>query len=219
MKSTTVLQRRTLGRFVIASALLLGGAVAFVSSARAADESPDALVKRITSDVLDTIKADTSIKAGDTRKIMALVDSKIMPNLDFQRMTSSAVGPAWRQATPEQQKRLQDEFKLLLVRTYAGALDQVSDQTVTVRPYRGSPEDKEALVRTEVRGRGDPVQLDYRLVRTPGDGGGWKVYNLNVLGVWLVDTYRTQFAEQINSKGIDGLIAALAARNKSDAKS
>ena len=108
---------------------------------------------------------------------------------------------------------------MLLVRTYAGALDQVSDQTVTVRPYRGSPEDKEALVRTEVRGRGDPVQLDYRLVRTPGDGGGWKVYNLNVLGVWLVDTYRTQFAEQINSKGIDGLIAALAARNKSDAKS
>ncbi len=219
MKIITTVQRRTLGRVVVASALLLGGALAFVSSARAADEPPDALVKRITSDVLDTIKADKSIKAGDTRKIMALVDSKIMPNLDFQRMTSSAVGPAWRQATPEQKKRLQDEFKLLLVRTYAGALDQVIDQTVTVRPYRGSPDDKEALVRTEVRGGGDPVQLDYRLERTPGEGSGWKVYNLNVLGVWLVDTYRTQFAEQINSKGIDGLIATLSARNKTDGKS
>lgn len=213
MKSTSILQRRTLGRFVIVSALLLGGAVAFVSSARAADESPDALVKRITSDVLDTIKADASIKAGDTRKIMVLVDSKIMPNLDFQRMTSSAVGPAWRQATPEQQKRLQDEFKLLLVRTYAGALDQVSDQTVTVRPFRGSPDDNEVLVRTQIKGDGDPVQLDYRLEKTPGQGSGWKIYDLNVLGIWLIDTYRSQFAQQINKSGIDGLIATLAARN------
>ena len=213
-----ILQRRTLGRFALATALLLGGAAAFVRPAHAADEAPDALVKRLTTDVLETIKADKSIKAGDTQKIMALVDTKIMPNLDFARMTASAVGPAWRQATPEQKQRLQDEFKKLLVRTYAGALDQVSDQTVTIRPFRGSPDDKEALVRTEVRGRGDPVQLDYRLVKTPGEGGGWKVYNLNVLGVWLVDTYRTQFAEQINSKGIDGLIATLSARNKSDGK-
>jgi phospholipid transport system substrate-binding protein len=166
--------------------------------------------------VLATIKADKSIKAGDIGKIMVLVDSKIMPNVNFQRMTASAVGPAWRTATPEQQKRLQDEFKTLLVRTYAGALDQVSDQSVTVRPFRGSPNDKEVLVRTEIRGGGDPVQLDYRLEKTPGEGGGWKVYNLNVLGVWLVDTYRTQFSQQINSKGIDGLIAALAARNKSN---
>lgn len=190
----------------------------FVRPAHAADEAPDALVKRLTTDVLETIKADKSIKAGDTQKIMALVDSKIMPNLDFARMTASAVGPAWRQATPEQKQRLQDEFKTLLVRTYAGALDQVSDQTVVIKPFRGSPDDKEALVRTEITGRGDPVQLDYRLVKTPGQGGGWKVYNLNVLGVWLVDTYRTQFAEQINSKGIDGLIATLAARNKSQQK-
>jgi phospholipid transport system substrate-binding protein len=141
-----------------------------------------------------------------------------MPNVNFQRMTASAVGPGWRQATPEQQKRLQDEFKTLLVRTYAGALDQVSDQTVTILPFRGSADDKEVLVRTEIRGRGDPVQLDYRLEKTPGDAGGWKVYNLNVLGVWLVDTYRSQFAQQINSKGIDGLIEALATRNKSNTK-
>ncbi|RZL96084.1 MAG: ABC transporter substrate-binding protein [Variovorax sp.] len=213
------LQRRSLGRFALASVLLFGAAAAFVSPARAADEAPDALVKRISSDVLDTIRADKSIKSGDINKIMVLVDSKVMPNLNFQRMTASAVGPAWRQATPEQQKRLQDEFKVLLVRTYAGALDQVTDQTVAVRPFRGSVDEKEVLVRTEVKGGGgDPVQLDYRLEKTPGDGAGWKIYNLNVLGVWLVDTYRTQFAQEINSKGIDGLIAALAARNKGNAK-
>jgi phospholipid transport system substrate-binding protein len=133
------LQRRDLGRLVLAGALLFGAAVAFVQPARAADESPDALVKRLSTDVLETIKADKTIKAGDVNKIMQLVDSKIMPNVNFQRMTASAVGPAWRQATPEQQKHLQDEFKTLLVRTYAGALDQVTDQTVTVRPFRPRP--------------------------------------------------------------------------------
>ncbi|ADU35460.1 MlaC/ttg2D family ABC transporter substrate-binding protein [Variovorax paradoxus] len=219
MNNKILLQRRDMSRLVLAGALLLGAATAFVRPAYAADEAPDALVKRLSSDVLDTIKADSSIKAGDVNKIMLLVDSKIMPNVNFQRMTASAVGPAWRQATPEQQKRLQEEFKALLVRTYAGALDQVVDQTVTVRPFRGSADDKEVLVRTEIQGRGEPVQLDYRLEKTPGQGAGWKVYNLNVLGVWLVDTYRTQFAQEINKSGIDGLITALASRNKSNTKS
>jgi phospholipid transport system substrate-binding protein len=214
MNNKILLQRRDMGRLVLAGALLFGAAVAFVRPAYAADEAPDALVKRLSSDVLETIKADSSIKAGDVNKIMLLVDSKIMPNVNFQRMTASAVGPAWRQATPEQQKRLQEEFKTLLVRTYAGALDQVVDQTVTVRPFRGSADDKEVLVRTEIQGRGDPVQLDYRLEKTPGQGAGWKVYNLNVLGVWLVDTYRTQFAQEINKSGIDGLISALAAATR-----
>ncbi|MDM0031643.1 ABC transporter substrate-binding protein [Variovorax sp. J22P271] len=213
-----ILQRRTLGRWALGGLLLAGAAAGFVRPALAADEAPDALVKRLSSDVLDTIKADKSIKAGDVAKIMQLVDTKIMPNVNFLRMTASAVGPAWRQATPEQQKRLEDAFKTLLVRTYAGALDQVSDQTVFVRPFRGSPDDKEVLVRTEVKGSGDPVQLDYRLEKTPGEAGGWKIYNINVLGVWLVDTYRTQFAQQINAKGIDGLIAALEARNKNNGK-
>ena len=213
-----ILQRRTFGRFVMAGLLLAGAAVAFVRPVHAADEAPDALVKRLSSDVLETIKADKTIKAGDIDKIMALVDSRIMPNVNFQRMTASAVGPAWRQATPEQQKRLEEEFKTLLVRTYAGALSQVSDQSVSVRPFRGSADDKEVLVRTEVRGGGDPVQLDYRLEKTPGEASGWKIYNINVLGVWLVDTYRSQFAQQISSKGIDGLIATLAARNKSNGK-
>src|SRR5450756_2805365 len=152
------------------------------------------------------------------KRQIALVDTKIMPNVDFQRMTASAVGPAWRQATPEQQKRLQEEFKTLLVRTYAGALTQVSDQTIVVRPLRAAPEDKEVVVRSEVKGRGDAIQLDYRLEKTPGDGAGWKIYNLNVLGVWLVETYRSQFAQEINAKGIDGLIATLVERNKTNAK-
>jgi phospholipid transport system substrate-binding protein len=187
-------------------------------AAYAADEAPDALIKRLSTDVLDTIKADKSLQSGNLPQVIALVDSKIMPNVDFQRMTASATGPAWRKATPEQQKRLQDEFKILLVRTYAGALAQVSDQEVAMKPLRASPEDKELVVRTEIRGRGEPIQLDYRLVKTPSQGAGWKIYDLNVLGVWLVDTYRGQFAQEINAHGMDGLITTLAERNKANAK-
>jgi phospholipid transport system substrate-binding protein len=209
------LNRRLLGQ--LAASLLLATSFA-VLPAHAADEAPDALVKRLSADVLETIKSDKSLQGGDVNKIIALVDSKIMPNVNFQRMTASAVGPGWRQATPEQQKKLQDEFKTLLVRTYSGALAQVSDQEISVKPLRSAAEDKEVLVRTEVKGRGDPIQLDYRLEKTPGDGAGWKIYNLNVLGVWLVETYRSQFATEINAKGIDGLIATLSARNQSNAK-
>ena len=208
----TTMYRRHFSYFTTCAALLLSLGI-FMQPARAADETPDAMVKRVSSDVLDTIKADKSIKAGDVNKIITLVDAKVMPSINFQRMTASAVGPAWRQATPEQQQRLQEEFKKLLVRTYSGALDQVSDQTVTVRPFRGSPDDNEVLVRTQIKGDGDPVQLDYRLEKTPGQGSGWKIYDLNVLGIWLIDTYRSQFAQQINKNGIDGLIATLAARN------
>ena len=139
-----------------------------------------------------------------------------MPNVDFVRMTASAVGRNWRQATPQQQKQLQDEFKVLLVRTYSGALSQVKDQSVNVKPLRASAGDTEVTVRTEVLGRGDPAQLDYRMEKT---ASGWKIYDLNVLGVWLVETYRTQFAQEISAKGIDGLIASLAQRNKTNAVS
>ena len=155
---------------------------------------------------------------GDGSKVVALVDAKVMPNVNFARMTAAAVGPAWRQATAEQQKRLQDEFKILLVRTYSGALSQVSDQSISLKPTRGAPEDREVVVRTEIRGHGDPIQLDYRLEKTPGEGAGWKIYNLNVMGVWLVETYRGQFAQEINAKGIEGLITTLTARNKANAK-
>ena len=204
-------------RHLLASALAVL-TLAAMPLARAADEAPDVWIKRLSTDVLDTIKADKSLQSGNLAKIIALVDSKIMPNVDFLRMTASAAGPAWRKATPEQQKSLQDEFKILLVRTYAGALSQVSDQEVALKPLRASPDDKEVVVRTEIRGRGEPVQLDYRVQKTPGQGAGWKIYDLNVLGVWLVETYRGQFAQEINAKGMDGLIATLAERNKANAR-
>lgn len=202
----------------LSGVLMLGLAGLLPLAATAADEAPDALIKRLSTEILDKIKSDKSIKAGDMTRIVALVDSEVMPNLNFQRMTSSAVGPAWRQATPEQRKRLQEEFKILLLRTYAGALTQVGDQSIVIKPFRAAPEDKEVVVRTEVMGMGDPIQLDYRLEKTPGEGAGWKIYNLNVLGVWLVETYRSQFAQEINTKGIAGLINALAERNKTNAK-
>lgn len=190
----------------------------FAPMVQAEDEAPDVLIKRLSVDVLETIKADKAIRAGDMNRLVALVDARIMPNVNFGRMTASAVGPAWRQATPEQQKRLQEEFKTLLVRTYAGALAQVSDQTIAMKPLRAAPEDKEVLVRSEIRGSGDPIQLDYRLEKTPGQGAGWRIYNLNVLGVWLVENYRSQFSQEINAKGVDGLINTLTERNKANAK-
>jgi len=198
--------------------LALAAAAMAAPLAYAEDEAPDALIKRLSGDVLETIKNDKAIRAGDTAKVVALVDSRIMPNVNFQRMTASAVGPAWRQASPEQQKRLQEEFKILLVRTYAGALAQVTDQTVNMKPMRAAADDKEVLVRSEIKGSGESIQLDYRLEKTPGQGAGWRIYNLNVLGVWLVETYRSQFAQEINAKGVDGLIATLTERNKANGK-
>ena len=180
----------------------------------AADEAPDALIKRVSADVLDKIKADKSVQAGETDKVLYLVETQVMPNVNFSRMTAAAVGRSWRQATPAQKTRLQDEFKLLLIRTYSGALSQVKDQTIRVKPLRAEATDTEVIVRTEVLGRGDPAQLDYRMEKTPT---GWKIYDLNVMGVWLVETYRTQFAQEISAKGIDGLITALSQRNKANA--
>ena len=208
-----MMNRRELGRAALAAGAVY--ALGLPLAALAADETPDALIRRLSVDVLNTVRADKAIQAGDIDKVIALVDKTVMPNVNFRRMTAAAVGPGWRQATPEQQKRLQDEFKVLLVRTYAGALAQVSDQTVRIKPMRAAADDKDVLVRTEIVGKGDPIQLDYRLEKTPGEGAGWKIYNLNVLGVWLVETYRSQFAQEINAKGIDGLIDTLVARNKS----
>ncbi len=212
-------RREWLRRGVTATAGLLAGVallgVPTVAHAQAqAEEAPDALIKRLSDEVLGAVKADPTLRSGDISRLMALVDSRIMPSVNFQRMTAGAVGPAWRQATPEQRARLQDEFKTLLVRTYASAVAQVSDQMVSVKPLRAGAGDTEVVVRTEVRGKGEPIQLDYRLEKTPGQGSGWKIYNLNVLGVWLMETYRSQFAQEINAKGLDGLIATLAERNR-----
>ncbi|WP_353399295.1 ABC transporter substrate-binding protein [Hydrogenophaga sp. 5NK40-0174] len=178
------------------------------------DEAPDALIKRISGEVLEVVKSDPAIQAGDTAKIAELVDTKIMPNVNFERMTASAVGRYWRQASAEQKSKLQSEFKTLLVRTYSGALAEIRDQTLSYRPFRANPSDTEVVVRSEVRGRGEPIQLDYRLEKTES---GWKIFDLNVLGVWLVQTYRSQFAQEISTKGIDGLIATLSERNKANA--
>ena len=210
------MNRRSLVRLAASlfAATALFGAAPF---ARAADEAPDVMIKRLSDEALNIIRTDKSVQSGDINRIMGVVDSKIMPNVNFVRMTASAVGPAWRQATPEQRKRLQDEFKLLLVRTYSGALSQISEETVTVKPLRAQPTDTDVVVRSEIRGRGDPIQLEYRLEKTPGDGTGWKIYNLNVLGVWLVETYRSQFQQEISAKGVDGLIASLSERNRSNA--
>jgi phospholipid transport system substrate-binding protein len=200
-----LMKRMILG--LAATVLSLGCVLAHAQ----AGKTPDALIKEVSTDVLDAVKADKTIKQGDVQKVIALVDAKVMPYVNFQRMTASAVGRYWRQATPDQQKRLQDEFKILLVRTYSGALAQVQDQTVELKPMRGLPDDKEVIVKTEIRGRGDPVQLDYRLEQTPA---GWKIYDVNVLGVWLVENYRNSFSQEISANGIDGLIGKLAERNK-----
>jgi phospholipid transport system substrate-binding protein len=210
---TRFLQRRTLSAWMIGVVMAVGLSV---SVAWAADEPADAFIKRVSADILDSIKADKSIRSGDTNKIIALVDQRVMPNVNFLRMTASAVGPAWRQATPEQQKRLQEEFKILLVRTYAGAVNQINDQTIVIKPLRAAADDKEVLVRTEVRGKGDPIQLDYRVEKVAD--GAWKVYNMNVMGIWLVENYRSQFAQEINAKGVDGLIASLSERNNTNAR-
>jgi phospholipid transport system substrate-binding protein len=203
---------RTLSAWFASAALAFGAAAAQAQAVKPAD----VLIKEVSVDVLDSVKADKTIQAGDVNKIMALVDSKVMPHVNFQRMTSAAVGRYWRQASPDQQKRLQDEFKTLLVRTYSGALSQVRDQTVQLKPMRGNAEDPEVVVRTEIRGRGDPIQLDYRLEKT---AAGWKIYDVNVLGIWLVENYRNSFAQEIGANGIDGLITKLAERNKASAAS
>jgi phospholipid transport system substrate-binding protein len=190
----------------------LAGLVVSVAAATAmAQTTPDALIKQVSTEVIDTIKADKSMQGGDVSKIISLVDAKVMPHVNFQRMTASAIGRNWRTATPEQQKRLQEEFKTLLVRTYAGALTQVKDQTVQLKPLRAAAEDTEVVVRTEVKGKGEPIQLDYRLEKSET---AWKIYDVNVLGVWLVEQYRGQFAQDIGSSGIDGLITKLTERNK-----
>ena len=197
--------QRLLSAFALASAFVAGGAQAQATA-------PDALVKQVSNEVIESIKADKAIQGGDVAKLQALVDTKVMPHVNFQRMTASSVGRYWRSATPEQQKRLQEEFKTLLIRTYAGALTQVKDQSVQLKPMRAQPSDNEVVVRTEVRGSGEPIQLDYRLEKA---GDGWKIYDVNVAGVWLVEQYRNSFAQEIGANGVDSLIAKLAERNKS----
>ena len=164
------MNRKNFGLRVLGAVCALGLSWPLLSVA--ADEAPDAFIKRVAVETLDAVKADKSLKNGDVAKIMQLVDTKLVQHINFRRMTALATGPSWRKATPEQQKRLQDEFKLLLVRTYAGALSQVSDQTIEVKPLRGDIDERNLVIRTEVKGRGDPIHWDYRLEKKPGGGAG-----------------------------------------------
>ena len=202
-----------LRRFCLAAFTL--ALLALSPALRAEPVAADAFVRQLSSEMLEALKGDKAIQGGEVSRIRALVDSKVMPTVNFQRMTGSAVGPQWRSASPEQKARMLEVFKSLLVNTYAGALTQVKDQTITVKPLRGD-EQTELVVRTEVRSKGDAIRLDYRLEKA---GESWKIYDINVAGFWLVDAYRGQFAKDLANGGMDALINALAEKNKSLAAS
>ena len=178
-----------------------------------ANEAPDALVKRISQDVIETAKSDKAIQAGDTKKVMQLVETKILPHVDSDRMTSLAAGRFWRDATPEQKKELSEQFRTLLIYTYSGALSQIKNETVDFQPLRADPSDSEVEVRSKVNmTRGEPITLNYRVAKATD---GWKIYDINVMGAWLVETYKGTFASEISKGGVDGLIKTLTAKNKS----
>ena len=190
-------------------------ALAVMASPAIAANTPDALVRQISVDVINAVKADKAIQAGDLSRISDLVDSKVMPSVNFEVATRSAVGPQWRGATADQRSKLQAEFKLLLLRLYAGALTQLKDQTVEITkmlPVQGS---SQVVVQTEVRGQGEPIKLDYRLDK---NSDAWKIIDVNVGGIWLVQNYRSQFSGELSKGGIDGLINTLVERNKAAAK-
>ena len=174
--------------------------------------TPDGLVKFVVEDVMNVIQSDKAIQSGDLRKINALVDQKILPYSDFQKTTRLAMGRNWPKATPAQQALITQEFKTLLIRIYGGALAQVKDQKIQYKPFRASADDTDVIVRTVVVGKGEPIQLDYRLEKT---GTAWRVYDINILGAWLVESYRNQFNDQVSKGGIDGLIQFLQQRNNS----
>jgi phospholipid transport system substrate-binding protein len=202
--------------FATACLAIAGGALAqgaaAASVAPLAAQAPDALIRTLSNDVLDTIKKDKSLQSGDLAKLNALIDEKILPYVDFEKMTRLAVGRGWRQATPAQRQALTREFRTLLVRTYSGAVSAVRDHQVQMRPFRAGANDTDVIVRTAiVPSRGDPIQLDYRLEKTDA---GWKIYDVNILGVWLVENYKGSFASEINAGGVDGLIRSLTDRNR-----
>jgi phospholipid transport system substrate-binding protein len=208
---------RTLAMVFVVAALIGGGLVQgqpaqAQGAAAAAIGAPDALVKSLSEDVLASIRRDQTLQAGDVGRLNALVDEKILPHVNFEKMTRLAVGRSWRESTPEQRQALTREFRALLVRTYAGAVSAAKDYQVRMQPFRADAGETDVTVRTQaVPSRGEPIQLDYRLEKT---AAGWKIYDVNVLGVWLVENYRNTFAGEISRGGIDGLIKSLADRNK-----
>ena len=194
-------------RRLIALATLLFAAAATPAAAPA----PDKFVLQLSNEVIDAVKADKAIQAGDVSRIRALVDTKVMPHVNLPRMIRKSVGPQWNGASPEQQKRLAEEFKTYLINTYSGALTQVKDQTVRVRPLRGAADADEVVVGTDIVSQGEPIKLDYRLEKA---GDAWKIYDFNVLGLWATDSFRSQFARDLSAGGVDALIARLTEKNK-----
>jgi phospholipid transport system substrate-binding protein len=193
-------------------AVFTGALVTSTAALAQAQEAPEALIKRVSGEALERIQKDPELAAGDIKKINTMIDQVIMPHVNFQRMTALAVGRSWRSATPEQQKQLQAEFRSLLVRSYANAFASAKDRTIRMKPGRMEAADTEVTVNTElVPKRGDPVTVGYRLEKA---ADGWKAYDVNILGVWLVDNYRNQFTQEINAKGVDGLIKSLIEKNK-----
>ena len=177
-----------------------------------AQEAPDVLVKRVANEVQQIVRSDPKVQAGDQQRIRDVIETKLLPNFDFERMTALAMGRNWRQATPEQQKLLIDQFRALLVRTYSGALSQYRDQTMDFKPLRGDPGSADVTVRSEIVRTGQvPVQIDYGMTKT---STGWKAYDVIVGGISLVTNYRDEFNEQIKNGGIDGLIKTLSAKNQ-----
>ena len=194
-----------------AAAVLLAAACAALSSLARAQEAPDALVKRVSEETLQIVKTDPKVQAGDRDRVREVIDTKLAPHFDFERMTALAVGRGWRQATPEQQKQLTDQFRTLLARTYSNAFVQYRDQTISYKPLRADPAATDVQVRTEViRSGQSPVQIDYSLAKK---GSEWKAYDVIVGGVSLVTNYRDEFNAQIQSGGIDGLVKSLQAKN------
>ncbi len=182
-----------------------------MGSVWAAQVAPNDFVEQLSNEVLTEVRADPKMKAGDINAISALVDEKMMPHVNFERMTALAVGRPWREATDAQKQSLMKEFRTLLIRTYSNAFSTVKDHKIQMRPYRGDDTKKDTVVRSQVVASGtEPIQLDYRLEKS---GETWRIYDVNVLGVWLVQTYRNQFAQEISANGIDGLIKSLAAKN------
>jgi len=200
---------------VLKSVMTALALLASLAAPARAEVAPDAFVRQISNDVIESARSDKAIQTGDIGGIIALVDTKVMPSVNFEAMTRSAVGPQWRSATPDQRSRLQAEFKILLVRVYAGALTQIANQTVEVTKTVPVPGGSQVVVQSEVRGKGEPIRLDYRLDKV---GDGWKIIDVNVGGIWLVTSYRSQFAQEISGGGIEGLIAKLVERNKASGK-
>ena len=185
-------------------------------SAESAPIAPTTFVENIFVELQDNIQKMPVVKKGNLSGYITVVDNVLMPRLNFQKMTASSVGPQWRQATDEQKAALQKEFSVLLTRTYAGALSEIGNKKMFVKPMRpGSEDATEVIVKTEIKGGGDPIALDYKLEKFESS---WRITNVNVLGVWLVESYKPQFAQEIGQRGLDGLIKALSERNERNAK-